>query len=175
MTKIQLEMKTLETPYNNVSRSDVDARLRQEQFQALESYQNEKVLYRCQTKLGLTKGQAELLFNDTKRFLFLAANFKDRGPLSPSSAIDNGWHEFLMFTEEYQHFCNKYFGGFLHHRPFVPWIAEKPGGIYRTYCLAREVFGPDLSQNWMLAETCADVVEASNCSCGGSCGGGCNG
>jgi hypothetical protein len=167
-------MKTIKPPSEDVTRDDVVPCLRQERLQSVEEYQNEKVLYRFQTKLGLGKRQAELLFNDTKRFLFLAANFKDRGPLSPSSAIDNGWHEFLMFTEDYALFCNEHFGTFLHHRPFVPWIAEKPGGIYRTYCLAKEVFGTDLSPNWMLPTTEADLVEASNCSCGGSCGGGCN-
>jgi hypothetical protein len=166
-------MKTRELPHNDVARN-ADVRINEKQFEIVECYQNEKVLYRLQTKLRLDKDQAELLFKDTKRFLFLAANFKDRGPLSPSAAIDDGWHEFLMFTEDYQNFCSEHFGEFLHHRPFVPWIAEKPGGIYRTYCVAKEIFGSDMSPNWMLPNTGVDVVEASNCSCGGSCGGGCS-
>lgn len=149
-------------------------RFNQQLLTRVESYRNEKVLYRFQTKLSLDVGQAEMLFKDTKRFLYLCSCYRHRGPLSPTAAIDNGWHEFLMFTRDYQEFCEQYFGKFLHHCPFVPWIAEKPGGIYRTYCLAREIFGTELSANWMLAEMCADAVEASNCSCGGSCGGGCN-
>jgi hypothetical protein len=168
-------MNTLEQASRAINPDHAGNRIQLQQLHTVEAYQNEKVLYRFQSKLGLDKSQAEDLFRDTKRFLFLAANFKDKGPFSPSAAIDNGWHEFLMFTEDYQRFCTTHFGEFLHHRPFVPWIAEKPGGIYRTYCVAREVFGPDLSSNWMLPDTCADVVEASNCSCGGSCGGGCNG
>ena len=167
-------MKTIE-PLPRSQAALPDRHYNQQLLDAVESYRNEKVLYRFQTKLGLDVEQAEALFKDTKRFLLLCGCFRSRGPLSPTAAIDNGWHEFLMFTKDYQEFCEQYFGGFLHHSPFVPWIAEKPGGIYRTYRLAREVFGSDLSQNWMLAELCTDVVEASNCSCGGGCGGGCNG
>lgn len=31
--------------------------------------------------------------------------------------IDDMWHTFLMFTEEYENFCKRYFGRFIHHAP----------------------------------------------------------
>lgn len=35
----------------------------------------------------------------------------------PSQVVDKAWHEFILFTKEYQEFCNKAFGKFHHHIP----------------------------------------------------------
>lgn len=35
--------------------------------------------------------------------------------------IDNMWHGFILYTHDYMDFCQRYFGGYLHH---VPDIAE---------------------------------------------------
>lgn len=35
----------------------------------------------------------------------------------PSFAVDQAWHEFILFTREYKEFCNQAFGRYLHHTP----------------------------------------------------------
>ncbi|WP_233520572.1 glycine-rich domain-containing protein [Flocculibacter collagenilyticus] len=35
----------------------------------------------------------------------------------PSQVVDVAWHEMILFTKEYQRFCNKALGYFLHHTP----------------------------------------------------------
>ncbi|MEQ1830704.1 MAG: hypothetical protein ABL921_32435, partial [Pirellula sp.] len=35
----------------------------------------------------------------------------------PSRVVDDAWHEFILFTREYHHFCESAFGRFLHHTP----------------------------------------------------------
>jgi hypothetical protein len=35
----------------------------------------------------------------------------------PSKVVDFAWHEFILFTREYDDFCQKAFGKFLHHTP----------------------------------------------------------
>lgn len=35
----------------------------------------------------------------------------------PSQAVDDAWHEFILFTRRYDHFCRQAFGRFLHHTP----------------------------------------------------------
>ncbi|MDI3326604.1 hypothetical protein QKW35_19680 [Pontibacterium granulatum] len=35
----------------------------------------------------------------------------------PSQAVDVAWHEFILFTKNYQQFCSKALGRFLHHTP----------------------------------------------------------
>ena len=37
----------------------------------------------------------------------------------PSQVVDDLWHEFILYTREYQQFCRQAFGGFLHHTPAV--------------------------------------------------------
>lgn len=35
----------------------------------------------------------------------------------PSQAVDDAWHEFILFTRRYDSFCRAAFGRFLHHTP----------------------------------------------------------
>lgn len=41
-----------------------------------------------------------------------------------SSKVDDIWHEMLMFTREYQHFCEQFFGYMLHHSPHGQSVAQ---------------------------------------------------
>lgn len=34
--------------------------------------------------------------------------------------IDEMWHEFILFTQDYMDFCQQYFGEYLHHLPNLP-------------------------------------------------------
>ena len=33
----------------------------------------------------------------------------------PSQVVDDLWHEFILYTRNYQQFCSKAFGGYMHH------------------------------------------------------------
>src|ERR1700741_2626707 len=35
----------------------------------------------------------------------------------PSRVADDLWHEFILYTREYQRFCRRAFGSFMHHTP----------------------------------------------------------
>jgi hypothetical protein len=37
----------------------------------------------------------------------------------PSQVADDLWHEFILYTRQYDRFCKKAFGRFLHHTPAV--------------------------------------------------------
>lgn len=52
---------------------------------------------------------------------FFAAYLLSGGkPVSmPSQAADELWHEFILHTRNYEQFCRKAFGRFLHHTPAV--------------------------------------------------------
>ena len=45
----------------------------------------------------------------------LAANGRMLG--MPSRAVDVAWHEMILMTREYHHFCERAFGMYLHHAP----------------------------------------------------------
>lgn len=43
----------------------------------------------------------------------------------PSQVADDLWHEFILYTRNYQEFCRHAFGDFLHHTPAVVLGAEQ--------------------------------------------------
>jgi hypothetical protein len=53
----------------------------------------------------------------------------------PSQVADDLWHEFILYTRNYQHFCSHAFGSFLHHTPAVVLGKGQQGnaGIRRTW------------------------------------------
>ncbi|WP_395373856.1 adenosylmethionine decarboxylase [Marinicella sp. W31] len=49
------------------------------------------------------------------RFLWLCSN--SNKTLSPSKIVDQIWHQFILFTQDYGAFCELYLGRFIHHTP----------------------------------------------------------
>ena len=37
----------------------------------------------------------------------------------PLRLIDDAWHQFILFTDEYSRFCSSAFGKLFHHRPYT--------------------------------------------------------
>jgi hypothetical protein len=67
----------------------------------------------------LTPDKLALVSQGLKQF-FLAYLMSDRKFVSmPSQIVDNLWHEFILYTREYQEFCTAAFGRFMHHTPAV--------------------------------------------------------
>ena len=85
------------------------------------AYRNEAVVLRLCQNLELRRVEAELLFSDLLRFLYLCATSKKS--LAPSRRIDSAWHEFLLFTRDYQCYCKRHLGTVVHHVP----IGSNPG------------------------------------------------
>ena len=74
----------------------------------------------------LRKRRASLTLKDCQlvahalRHFFLAYAMSGRKFVSmPSQAVDDLWHEFILYTKNYELFCRQAFGGFLHHTPAV--------------------------------------------------------
>jgi hypothetical protein len=66
-------------------------------------------------KHGMSGQSADDAINAFKRFFFLAG--VEGPPLVPTKEIDDVWHEFLMFTLDYEKTCRTLFGKFIHHEP----------------------------------------------------------
>ncbi|MFO1305040.1 MAG: hypothetical protein U1F54_14995 [Burkholderiales bacterium] len=67
----------------------------------------------------LTLKDCQLVAHALRQF-FLAYHKSGRKFVSmPSQAADDLWHEFILYTRNYQAFCKQAFGGFLHHTPAV--------------------------------------------------------
>jgi hypothetical protein len=64
----------------------------------------------------------------------------------PSQVVDVAWHEFILFTRQYQEFCKTAFGRFLHHTPAEVMRGQTTAqdGIKRAWklCCIREKIDP---------------------------------
>ena len=61
----------------------------------------------------------------------------------PSQVVDDLWHEFILFTRQYQSFCKQAFNRYLHHTP-AEAMQDKNApseGIKRTWKYACELEG----------------------------------
>jgi hypothetical protein len=83
---------------------------------ALLQYKNEDVISRFTDLFDVPEGEAEELFTETKKFLFIS---RLPGVFIPDELlmVDEMWHNFILFTATYHSFCAQYFGAFLHHQP----------------------------------------------------------
>ena len=78
-------------------------------------YKNDAIIARIlKDHNKLTLYQAELLFQDTLCYLWLANKFNK---IPPPPRIDKVWHIFIIFMKDYEQFCYKYFGRMIYHRP----------------------------------------------------------
>lgn len=59
---------------------------------------------------------AERVLVQALAFLKACALNPDAG-LAPSRAVDVGWHAFVLHTREYNEFCHRVAGRFIHHTP----------------------------------------------------------
>ena len=64
----------------------------------------------------------------------------------PSQVADDLWHEFILYTREYDAFCRRAFGTFLHHTPAVVLSEHRKSneGLRRVwwYCCKYESIDP---------------------------------
>lgn len=80
------------------------------------SYRNEDIISRFTDLFSVTEIEAEDIFEETRKFMFIC---REPGMFIPDELliVDEMWHNFILFTKEYQLFCDKYFGGYIHHLP----------------------------------------------------------
>lgn len=84
---------------------------------------------------GLELKDCALIARGLRQF-FLAYLQSGRKFVSmPSQAVDDLWHEFILYTRAYDAFCRQAFGGFLHHTPAVVLGADKQNneGLRRVW------------------------------------------
>ena len=96
---------------------------------------------------GFMRKDSALVSRGLRQF-FLAYLMSGRRHVSmPSQIADDLWHEFILYTREYDAFCRRAFGGFLHHTPAVVLMIEhrkSNEGLRRVwwYCCKYENIDP---------------------------------
>lgn len=173
-------------------------RLRQRKF--LDGYRfpasiREKVRVRYP---HLTDQELYLVLKGLREYFHISRMSGGRMVSMPSQVVDVAWHEFILFTRQYQEFCRKGLGRFLHHVPAEAMSSPTAAqvGIKRAWRLSclRESINPSsperlpllfaidsrlkISDGFRYSRNCKSAGDGSYCvshiGCGsGGCGGGC--
>jgi len=77
---------------------------------------------------GWSKGKATATETEYRRFLYLHSAFPDVG-IVPTLDIDTFWHYHILDTRKYAADCERAFGHFLHHHPYLGLLDDDEPGI----------------------------------------------
>jgi hypothetical protein len=93
----------------------------------------------------LSEAQREQIFDGLREYFHLCREARKRMVAMPSQAVDDAWHEFILFTQQYRRFCAGAFGHFLHHTPAeaMRTPTQAQDGIKRAWRLACKREGID--------------------------------
>lgn len=88
-------------------------------IEAALEYDNPELIQKFLDRYSVTREEALDIFDETKKWLWFAANAKDCDLSINDSMymIDEMWHLFITFTKDYADYCDKNFGKFIHHFP----------------------------------------------------------
>ena len=86
----------------------------------------------------LTLKEQQLVTRGLRQFFLCNLMAKGAFVSMLSQAVDDLWHEFILFTRHYDQFCKQAFGHFLHHTPAVVLSSQKVAddGLRRTWWYA---------------------------------------
>lgn len=71
------------------------------------------------TRPELTLKDCQLVSQALRQFFMAYLKSRRRFVAMPSQVADDLWHEFILYTKNYELFCKHAFGQFLHHTPAV--------------------------------------------------------
>jgi hypothetical protein len=99
-----------------------------------------------QQRPALSAKDCQLVAQALRQF-FLAYQQSGQQPVAmPSQVVDELWHEFILYTRDYQAFCKRAFGQFLHHTPAVALgsVPRSNAGLRRCwwFCCRAENINP---------------------------------
>ncbi|MBC8082119.1 MAG: hypothetical protein H7Z21_02805 [Hymenobacter sp.] len=86
------------------------------QLAAILAYQDENIISRFTDLLAVEDDEAQDIFQETKKFLYLS-HYSPVFIPDDLLILDEMWHNFILFTPAYHAFCQTHFQKFLHHLP----------------------------------------------------------
>lgn len=93
----------------------------------------------------LTDAQLDQILEALRDYFHLCRKAGKRMLAMPSQVVDAAWHEFILVTRSYQHFCRRGLGRFLNHTPAETLRAPTAVGdnLKRAWALACRRAGLD--------------------------------
>jgi hypothetical protein len=86
----------------------------------------------------LSLKDCQLVANGLRQFFLTHLKSGRQHVSMPSQVVDDLWHEFILYTKNYDAFCTRAFGRFMHHTPAVALTRSKQnnGGLRRCWWYA---------------------------------------
>ncbi|KZN35948.1 hypothetical protein N480_18330 [Pseudoalteromonas luteoviolacea S2607] len=84
------------------------------------AYHNQDIIDGFLKSLDVTEEEANNIFKDTLKWLWYCRHPDTQGSRTIDKnllIIDEMWHTFILYTNDYFKFCHKYFGMYIHHSP----------------------------------------------------------
>ncbi len=106
----------------------------------------EKIKRRWTGTLRMSEETSLECFEELKRFLITKALHPELR-LAPSGLVDEAWHMFIIFTEDYFAFCDLV-GEYIHHRPLTERQLEGVTPCHEVSRLVKSVFPESNSYFW---------------------------
>jgi hypothetical protein len=72
-----------------------------------------------------TRKETSLISKGLRQFFLAYLSCGKQDVSMPSEVVDDLWHEFILYTQAYNSFCQQAFGQFLHHTPAVMLSSER--------------------------------------------------
>lgn len=133
---------------------------------------------RCQKKYSYSDEKINLLVDEFKKYIALCILFPNTQLEMFSEDVDNVWHEFILFTQQYHKFCNTYSGKYIHHSPHIDNDMPTPDEIInksRTFIqYYKQTFNEEPpSHIWKFENNrCTGCAKCKN-GCGSNCSNNC--
>jgi len=145
----------------NVSKTNANAMdlSRQSSLGEIMKYRNDAVVNIFRESFPMARDEAEEIFDDMKRLVWLVAEHMARGERFRVNLlmriVDEMWHTFVYFTDAYAQFCQQYFGRFIPHRPTTAGeraeiLDTNEQLLVRPFRQATGALGLDVARRWFL-------------------------
>jgi hypothetical protein len=91
-----------------------------------------------QRRPELTLKDRQLVARALRQFFLVYLKSGHKQVSMPSQVVDELWHEFILYTKNYQAFCQKAFGRYMHHTPAAVLGTNQRSndGLRRTWWFA---------------------------------------
>jgi hypothetical protein len=108
---------------------------------------------------GLDRAEIPEILSEVLRFMQMINLSAER--LTPSNLVDLAWHEFILFTKYYADFCQKHFGGFIHHHP-GGLEGENRLAFKKSHYFYQKYFGKEPNPKYW-GRVLAEIADESDC------------
>ncbi|MFD9566559.1 glycine-rich domain-containing protein [Streptomyces sp. NPDC059994] len=123
----------------------------------------ERLVEFCADEYGLERGVADRVMDQAVAFLWVVGTTRATD-MAPSKTVDPGWHTFMLHSQEYEEWCHKQFGYYVHH---APNSKVRTRGLMVDVVGRIKVHGFDVDER--LWGTAADCNQPACCSDGPCC------